>query len=245
MTSTERFPLRRACDGGAETGECAVVLLRVEGAQFHLGLRRSSRSGEPVIHLAWHRRLRDEPLTRLLRNDDALFPSAVIALGLDSDLDLALQALSLRVRDRHAGRHSGLAYGFDDRFPPFDASTGAPTDPEGAFTCATFVLALLRSVGVDLVDPDRWRPPTEEDLEWQRSIGDRLIAFVERAIHGEIYDASDTADGMRSRVERALGSRRYRPPDVAGAATLGASKWPAAAQEADPRAEELVALLSA
>lgn len=163
-------------------------------------------------------------------------PSAVITLSLDPLIGEALQILARRVATRYANRISIISYGFGEEFPSFEGTSGEVTDPDAAFTCATFVLAMLRSVGVQLIDATRWRPPTEEDLEWQRKTGATLLAWIHTEIHGDLPRAKE-------RVEHDIGSRRFRPTDVAGAALFGPDQWPVGAEEVDPRAGELEATL--
>jgi hypothetical protein len=205
--------------------------------QFHLGLRRSDEPHEPVVHLAWHRVLRDDALMALIGSEGGhTLPSAVVTLPLDPLVDETLQVLAGRVARRYAHRRSSLFYGFGEPSSTFEMRTGQSTDPEAAFTCTTFVLALLRSVGVELIDVARWRVPTEDDLRWQREIGEKLLAWIEAQVHGDLVRT-------RAQIERSRGARRYRPVDVAGAALLAVETWPAGAEQVDPRARALDAML--
>ncbi|MRG93538.1 hypothetical protein [Polyangium spumosum] len=214
---------------------CTTVLVRIRGTQFHLGLGRNDEPHEPVLHLAWHRDVRDEPLEGIITRGEVKLPAAVIKLSLDPLIDETLQVLARRVARRYA--NTGLAYGFGEATATFDQGTGALTDDDAAFTCATFVLAMLRSVGVQMIDVSRWREPTEEDLRWQRDIGDVLVQWIQRSIHG--------ADLTRAeeRVEQDLGARRYRPTDVAAASLFGPGTWPVGAEDVEPQASMLASKL--
>jgi hypothetical protein len=232
------FPLRLRGEGAAVEAACAVVLVRREGTQFHLGLRRGDESHEPVLHLAWHRYVLDQSLTQVIKKaDQGVSPSAVIVLSLDPVIDELLQVLARRVAKRYANQPSSLAYGFGEASAGFGRDTGELTQPDAAFTCATFVLALLRSVGLQILDSERWRAPTEDDLRWQREVGKTLLEWIEKRIHGDLSRATE-------RVEHDIGSRRYRPTDVAAAALFGSGKWPVGAEDVDPRAREMEASLS-
>jgi len=225
------FPLRRSGAGTVVEGACAVVLVRVAETQFHLGLRRGNASQEPVLHLAWHRRLRDQALIQVIKHKQQVLPSAVVALALDPSINEALQVLAGRVAVRYANNAS-ISYGFGEVTATFDRETGELMQADAAFTCATFVLAMLRSVGVRILDSDRWRAPTADDLQWQIKIGDALLEEIEARYHGDLPRAKE-------RIEQDRGSRRYRPTDVAGAALFGRDKWPVGAEEVEPRAGEL------
>jgi hypothetical protein len=208
------------------------MLVRAAETQFHLGLGRGREPHEPVLHLAWHRRLRDEGLAEVIRSESEPRPTAVIALALDPLVDEALQALSRRIATRYANRSCPIAYGFGDASASFGQTTGELTDPDAAFTCATFVLAMLRSVGIQMIDTARWRAPTEEDLQWQREIATALLEWIGERIHGDLPRAKE-------RIDRDIGARRYRPTDVAGAALFGPDTWPVGAEDVDPRANML------
>jgi hypothetical protein len=215
----------------------AVVLVRTAAAQFHLGLRRSNEAHEPVLHLAWHRDLRDQPLADVAQRKGRILPAAAIALSLDPAVNEVLQVLTRRVAIHYANGGSTIAYGFGEASATFERGTGRLTDSDAAFTCSTFVLAMLRSVGVHLIDASRWRAPTAEDVRWQREIGAALVAWIAQRVHGDLLHAEE------ERVTHDIGARRYRPTDVAAAALFGPETWPAGAEEIDPRARELEALL--
>jgi hypothetical protein len=223
-------------DGALPDTECAIVLVRNGAAQFHLGLRHDSGPPEPVLHLAWHRRFGREALEKLTRSDGTRFAAAVIVPALDPLVDEALQVLARRVGRRYASSPSAFAYGFGEASGQFDPKTGEVSDPDAAFTCATFVLALLRSVGVRLLDSARWRALTVEDIEWQQRVGRVLLDWIEKHIHGDLPRA-------RERVAHDLGSRRYRPSDVAGAALFARGRWPVGSEDVDPRAQQIEAAL--
>lgn len=229
-------PLRLRGEGSRAEAFSAVVLVRTAEAQYHLGLRHSDEPHEPVLHLATHRMLRDEALGAVIHGRGRPLPAAVIALALDPLQDELLSILAERIAARYANRRDGLAYGFGDAVATFEQDSGHLSDPDAAFTCATFALAVLRSVGVHLVDTTRWRQPTAEDLRWQREIGALLVDWIERHVHGDLPRAKE-------RLTHDLGARRYRPTDVAGAALYGPGTWPAGADEVEPRARELEAAL--
>jgi hypothetical protein len=228
-------PLRLRGEGSEDGFTCTTVLVRTRATQFHLGLGRSDEPHEPVLHLAWHRDLRDEPLEEVIAGSKGPLPAAVIKLSLDPLLDETLQVLARRVARRYA--NTGLAYGFGEVTATFDQGTGVLTDDDVAFTCATFVLAMLRSVGVQMIDVSRWREPTEEDLRWQHDIGGFLVEWIQRSIHGANLARAE------ERLDHDLGSRRYRPTDVAAASLFGPGTWPVGSEDVEPHASMLASKL--
>lgn len=235
MTEALPFPIRLRGEGNSTNTAAAIVLVRMNANQFHLGLRHGPPPAELVLHLGWHRSLRDQPLAELTRHKQKTLPAAVVVLSLDPLIDGALQFLATRVGERHA---DALVYGFGEEDAVFETTTAELTDPDAAFTCATFVLALLASVGVHLVDAARWRAPTPQDTEWQRTIGETLLTHIEAYFPGDLPRAKE-------RVERDIGSRRYRPTDVAGAALLAREKRPAGAEDVEPIARKFECVLHA
>ncbi|MEZ4408305.1 MAG: hypothetical protein R3A52_17780 [Polyangiales bacterium] len=211
------------------------MLSRPEAVQFHLGLGRRAGSDWSMLHLAWHRILRDQSLDELRR--DYPCPYAVVSLPLDPLVDEALRTLARRVARRYANGLNGPAYGFGEARATFAPDDARLSDPDAAFTCATFVLQMLRSVGVRLVDPERWRAPTPDDLRWQETVGARLVAWIDQRLHGDLLRA-------RERIDHDLGALRFRPADVAGAALLPSDEWPATADAVAPHARFLEGLLA-
>jgi hypothetical protein len=118
----------------------------------------------------------------------------------------------------------------------FDRSSAdilpAEVDSRYGFTCATFVLAMLRStVAEELLALDQWPIPDPDDADdlWQR----RMAKFLCR-------DNPEDANAVLA----GLGARRFLPTDVAGAAMLSSEHWPvrfeAARREGDQIAGRLL-----
>lgn len=213
-----------------------MVLARAKPGQLHLALGRREATLERVLHLRWHRVLRDEPLDVALQGGNGPLACVIVSLWLDPAIAPVLRVLSRRITARYGSALQGPAYGFGDAKAMFDQGTGALDDADAAFTCATFVLQLLRSVGVRLLDPTRWRQPTQDDLAWQRQIGARLVAWIDGVIHQELEQAQD-------RMEHDLGALRFRPSNVAGSALIDPALRPASAAEVEPHATRLESLL--
>ncbi len=234
---TDAAPATRIAGAGVVgTAAFGIVLLRSQPRQLHVGLGRNSPQREQVLHLAWHRVLRDEALDELRASEAGARPCVIVSLWLDPAVETLLRVLARRISARYDSRLGGPAYGFGATEARFSEGTGELDDPDAAFTCATFVLQVLRSAGVRLLDASRWRELTDEDLAWQREIGAALIEWIERVVHGDLSRAKE-------RVSHDLGARRFRPSDVAGAALIDPASRPAGAQEVAPHATRLEALL--
>lgn len=228
----------RRLDGAGVAGDAAfsMVLSRSKPGQLHLALGRRDVGQDRVLHLGWHRVLRDQPLEELLAGDTARIPCVVVTLWLDPAVETLLRVLSKRIATRYGSGLQGPAYGFGNANALFDQTTAELDDPDAAFTCATFVLQVLRSAGVQLLDPTRWRQPTEEDLAWQLQIGARLVAWIEQVVQGDLA-------ATQQRIEHDRSALRFRPSDVAGSARIDPALRPASAAEVDPHAAHLESLL--
>ena len=96
-------PLRLCGEGSLAEALCAVVLVRVEEPQFHLGLRRRDAAHEPPLHLAWHRGLLAQALAEVIQQDGRLLPAAVKALATLSTWPPPLDALAPFLRALASG----------------------------------------------------------------------------------------------------------------------------------------------
>ena len=121
---------------------------------------------------------------------------------------MIVQLCRLLIR-KYAKGKDPLAYALRYDGGRFDPGTGCFLSESGhGLTCATFVLAVFKSHGVDLLRTDQWRE-RDEDKKWQQWILDEL---------GDARYA--TPEHIRA-VEREikLGCARFRPQEVAAAGT--------------------------
>lgn len=191
----------------------AVCVARTGRSQFHVGLYHRDHDDASVLHFAWDRQLRsDAPRDSFGAHDYGL-----VALSLDEDDAQTLCALCRRVARRHPAT---FRYRFVDWRPRFDLTTAEvvppPTDQHDGFTCATFVLAMLRSALLEeLLALDQWPAPTQDDADdrWQRRIAELLCS-----------KEASTED--REMVLMGIGMRRILPTDVAGGAMYSREHWP-------------------
>lgn len=207
--------------GGLPTGFAFVAISR-QGAGRHLGLihRRREAGAARVIHLAFHHELMDEPSP-----SDSFENGLCVRPSISPELASNIAALCRRVAQRreripYALRYSGSSFVESGELSLLESDAG--------LTCATFVVALFRSVGVDLLDLGSWR--TRED---DRVFQEWVVRELRR--RGE----NDHAD----RVESEVGCARFRPSEVAGSSSADAH--PVAFEVAIRLGEEVEANLPA
>jgi hypothetical protein len=94
-------------------------------------------------------------------------------------------------------------------------------------TCSTFVLAVFHTARLPLVDYSSWPVNRPGDSEWQQ----RIVSLLK----GRAPEAHVEA------VSREVGSARFRPEEVAGAATV--NPLPASFELAAERGEQILELL--
>jgi hypothetical protein len=207
----------------------AVCVSRTGRAQFHAGLYHRDHGPAKVLHFAWDRELHDDV-------PEDLFGArghGLVALSLDDDDAQTLCALCRRVARAHA---VSLRYRFMEWRPRFDLTTAeivpSSEDPRYGFTCATFVLAMLRSAVVEeLLALDQWPAPSPHDTDdqWQRRLAERLFA-------GE-------ASPQDTHVLAGIGARRVLPTDVAGGAMRSRELWPVSFVDSRREGEQIAACL--
>ena len=182
----------------------------------HSGLLYRIDGGMPRIsHLAWHFRLRDEP---------AADPYLWADVGLDES-NSRIVAAWLASRQNSP---SNIPYGIDAGGSCFDKTTREFLSPPlgKGLTCATYVVAVLKSLGFPLLLEDTWPTDRADDHSWQRAVIDELRKS------GAEEDYIDAA-------QRDVGARRYRPAEVVGSAT--SATWPVVFSDATALAAAVIA----
>ncbi len=211
-------PLESDARPFSDVSHVGVAIQRTEHG-LHSGLLYKLPNSEPrILHLAFHHMLRDEPAALPFRWSD---------MGLDEDNKLVLATLLSRI----AATEPAISYGFDSDGACFDAETGdlLPLPVGKGLTCATFVLAALRTYRYQLLDTASW-PDRPEDREWEEAILN-LLAH---------YATPDHVEAVRADA----GAKRLRPDEVVGAATLSDDDWPVAFQCARGLADQVLADLN-
>lgn len=195
-----------------------VALCRPNGPpSLHLGIRYRDQGQVHHLHLGW-----EDYLSR-----NWSWPG-VGALPSADDSRLKSAAAKCRQIWRRFETDRKMPYGLAWRGSRFTASGVLELAPGArGLTCATFVLAVLKSVGIELVAEDTWPDRLEETDEFITRVG------------GD--PPSPIAEGMRQ--ELVSGARRITPDEVVGACLV--EPLPATFAAASAAAREVVNLLDA
>lgn len=191
MSAPQPAWLRVWASTGAATPAASVAVPLTN--REHVGIIfRDDDDQAHLLHLASHRRL---------CCDDALEGHAWVAPAIAPELLPSIAAMCARVVKRNA---MGIPYGFR-----YDASRFASDgqlvlgNDEHGLTCATFVLAVLRSAGVELLKREEW-PSRPDDMVRFAKI---LKALRSASAEDAYFDA----------IEAEVTAVRFRPTEVAGA----------------------------
>lgn len=176
------------------------LALRRTPLGMHSGILYRLPNEEPrILHLAFHHDLQDEP---------AAPPYRWSELGLDEVNKEILTEILARI----AHRNPQIAYGFDANGVAIDPDTGdvTPGPPGKGLTCSTFVNAVLRAYGFELIDITDW-PQRVDDIPFHNTI----VGYLNGKASSEHVDA----------VRQDIGARRLRPDEVVGAGKLPDEQW--------------------
>lgn len=192
-----------------------IMRPRPDENQHHVGVLHRGEAGVEMLHLAWHMHL---------RNEDPPQPIIVALPDLRDSRARSVAAMCRLVWRRHS--QGGLPYGVRYQSGVFDlGSADLLLDPDAVgLTCATFVLAVYASVGIQLIDCSSW-PPRADDQEWHA----RIIALLKK------YGASE--EHLHA-VQSEFGCSRFRPEEVAGACLL--DELPGRFQQVLPMSEAVL-----
>lgn len=178
----------------------AIVYLEPFREQHHVGIVHRADGGPVlVLHLAWHRDLRNESV------DDLNAPAVWIEPSLPAARLRAIAAYGRLVAEA-SGRF--IPYGFNHPRGALSAEGKCLLTQSGeGLTCATFVLAIFDVCGWPLVNYDDWPTDRPEDRQWR----DRIMKLLaERRDSNAKQHAND--------LLREPPATRFRPEEVAGAA---------------------------
>ncbi len=206
----------------SEVKHVAVAIGQTGPGQYHIGLIHREAAAPDVLclHLAWHCRLKNESAGSLISHwIDMPIPSR------------RAQQVAARCRQIwKANGASSIPYGFSHPSDSFDSMSGrfliGPT--RHGLTCASFVLAVFHFAGIPLVQHETWPADRQGDREWQESV---LLTL----------QSSQATPAHIAAVSAEVGAVRFRPTDVAGAAT---QVPPVTFDVADAMGARIVALMA-
>jgi hypothetical protein len=176
-----------------------VAIVPTGPGRWHAGmLHRAGGGGAHLLHLAWDHDL---------RNTLPSHQYAWVQLDLPPARLLSIAAMCRRIAKLHARPGGGLPYAFRYRETAFSADGRILLGKsEHGLTCATFILAVLSSTGIELLSLAEW-PHRDDDIERHSELLDLLRR-----------DSRITADHLAA-VAAEKSCVRYRPEEVVGAAS--------------------------
>ncbi len=192
-----------------------------DGLHQHIGILHKDETTSEIrlLHLAWHHILKSgEPK-----------PSYIwIAPAIPAKRARQVAAFCRKVYRANAS--NGIPYAFSKATDCFDLGSGEFIfgSTRLGLTCASFVLGVFHSTGLPLIEYETWPVDRDGDREWQQFV---LTQLQVSASPNHILQ-----------VTSEIGLVRYRPEEVAGAATL--EKLPATFLEVLPISESILLKLS-
>lgn len=216
--------------GADATLVVALYIGRTGRDQFHTGLYHRDHGDARVLHFAWDRDLCNDAPGDVLEGRDY----GLIALSLDEDDAQTLCALCRQVAARHS---VSFRFRFAEWQPRFDLITAEVIPPAAderfGFTCATFVLAMVRSAILEeLLALDQWPVPIPDDTDdrWQRRLA-------------KLFCPDEASPADVARVLAGIGARRVLPADVAGGAMQPREHWPVGFADSRREGEQIATCL--
>lgn len=145
-------------DGKTDSMIGIVVNLDEGHKQFHCGLAFRNGNNFNILHLAHHNALECD-------NDCHNFQVFVIP-NIPMELQIPFIHMCRSIKEDVEEGHNDIAYGLGyDEFAIYSDGKLNLAGNEIGLTCATYVLTLFHSAGIDLVDIHNW-PEREEDRKW-------------------------------------------------------------------------------
>ena len=228
----------------------ALGISEPSAGQRHVGLLYRDDSGFiMMLHLRWHHVLGSNTLSardgKVWSRDESTgvteeLSCLWIAPEVEPEIAPALQQLCKVICDKYARNKRSIAYALRYEKGAFDPASGEFLTEDGhGLTCATFVLALFASYGVQLVSGGEWIAGRDaarvaEDRVWQEMIVGELRSRLEKMRKWRGIDAREIEEleAHIAAVEGEIGCARFRPEEVAAAGTV--SKLPAGFAHSEP-----------
>lgn len=212
--------VHRRIEGSQREMPAAAVSIADHRGQRHVGL--VYRDGDTIwmLHLAWH--------FQLERQAPHLADGWVNPNVSNRRLRQVAAICRLAWSENADGR---IPFGFSPPNDSLDGATGRFLLSAAGFglTCATFVLSVFHAAGIPVVRYSTWPTDRLEDRAWQAQI----VGLLEK--HGA--DPAHIAG-----VASDIGSVRFRPEEVAGAASL--TPWPVEFQAAAHAGNQILIYLT-
>lgn len=184
-----------------------VISLDKDYDQFHCGLSFDLKNGVHILHLKSHK--------RLYYNEDWGVFQCYIKPNIHPLRQEAIIPLCYLIRDKIEDEDSQVPYGFNyDEYAFYDLGSGMLHlgSHESGLTCATFVMTLFHSIGIDLIDLSNW-PKRPEDDDWEGRTK-RLLSQYKVQVNMSKEHLE------RLKYEVLTGCPRYRPEEVAVSSAL-------------------------
>jgi hypothetical protein len=206
----------------------AICLNPFPHCNTHVGIiYRDARERLWVVHLAWHKTLRNNIL-----EDDF----SVATPNLDPLEEPYLAEYCAKV-GRSSRNHRNIP--FNLRYDPdtqFDEDGHLRLSPSGTgLNCATFVVTVFRSAGRPLVQPDTWLIREGQERRIDEAVHQRYVASLSQ-------DPDPDRQKQAKIIQPEIGCFRIRPHEVAGACLE--SILPATFSQCGPNGEYVLEMLA-
>jgi hypothetical protein len=183
------------------------VAIGISEMGSHVGIfYRLTKSGPvSIIHLAWDHYLKNEPA-----NTDEFPTYFWVALNVGP---IRAKHLAYHCWDTFEANPKGIPYNFTDEFACFKDHVFIRSVSHAGLTCASFVVAVLADAGLMLITRTGWVQRSDDVLFFRWAI---------KGLRGELRGipaARHPSDVAVAEAAAAAGAIRYRPMEVAGAAT--------------------------
>jgi hypothetical protein len=196
------------CDGVLDLG---IVIKYTDTNQLHVGiLYKWGDHAAKVCHLAWHKRLMIEvPKTSNVWEPESSFVWLQSGLDDTSRELVAASVVGIGLRNTNTIAYSTNYHGkyFDERSFRFNRD-----QPGDGLTCATFILALFRQLGIELLKCSEWLP-RPSDTEWSTNIVSFLKGWGEREL--ALGRGDPTLPEHVAAIQNSPTAPRFRPEEVA------------------------------
>ena len=179
-----------------------VISINKSKTIVHCGLAYNLSDGIEVLHL-FNKIQHDCGKGRFM---------CIIRPSMNSIQQKAVTPLLEVIAQKVDNEKFNMPYGFKyDEYSYFDKENGFVLGKDtSGFTCATFVLTLFRTFGMELIDLESW-PSRAEDSEWE--IRTKQCCY-------SLKGFNDITREQILKMEKEIGSKRYCPHEVAVSSAL-------------------------